>query len=133
MRCPNRLIYKTYRQGMGEELGVTVTGMGLLLGEMKKIFFFEANPQISQIGFQLVVKAGLKFPIFLSPGPKCWNYRHAMPVWWEEILCNRVVVFDAEPCERTDPHILGWLKWRVLCYVTFILIKNGILQVLNDI
>lgn len=56
-----------------------------------------------------------------------------MPVWWEEILCNGVVVFDAEPCERTDPHILGWLKWRVLCYVTFILIKNDILQVLNDI
>lgn len=48
-------------------------------------------------------------------------------------LVGRNIVFDAEPCERTDPHILGWLKWRVLCYVTFILIKNGILQVLNDI
>lgn len=39
MRYPNRHIYETYHQGMGEVLGVTGTGMGLLFGEMAKKFF----------------------------------------------------------------------------------------------
>lgn len=51
----------------------------------------------------------------------------------KEMFCNWVVVYVAETYDCPEPHILKWLKWWILWYVNFILIKIGILQVLNGI